>query len=318
MKTHSNENIDRMIRSAMPMVRREATLGGKALQVQRRAFLGVSELEGPLYEGFIDEVRQRLIGLGYIVQDISVQPTEKPWEVYLYLVSYAFPLPALPIVKTDCHKAYFDFHQALRYAQIGEKRYHIPLHLSAAWEGKFEDLMVYTDEEARQVKEAREVVLFGPILKVLSAKEVQNRVEYGYKLGAPFFRVTPLGPKREAIEALRDKEELRQTLLRAIERKEREIDSAQLTAYYWVIQYLLSGSVYPASSPEHKLLSDRLERINKELIDQHNVQKTDLSFDGQPESRYAEIAKERAGGKVEWVNSMPILRELEVWTKTSE
>lgn len=317
MRTHWSENIDRLIRSAMPMIRRQATLGGKALQIQRRAFLGVGELEGPVYESFIDEVRQRLIGLGYIVQDISVQPTEKPWEVYLYLVSYAFPLPALPIVTTDCHKAYFDFHQALRYAQIGEKRYHIPLHLSTAWEGKFEDLEVYTDEQARQVKEAREVVLFGSILKVLNTKEAQERIEYGYKLGAPFFRLNPLGAKREAIEALRNNEELRQTLLQAIERREREINPKQLKAYYWIIQYLLFSGEYSMGSPEHKLLDDRLKRVNNELIVQHNVPEAELSFDGQPESRYVATAKERAGDNVDWVGPVPVLHELEAWAKPS-
>jgi hypothetical protein len=317
MRQHWGETIERMVRSAMPMIRRSPHLAGRALEVQRRAYLGINQIEGGIYEEFIDEVRKRLTGLGYNVQEISVQPTEKPWEVYLYLVSYSFPLPALPVVANECHKSYFDFYQALREDQIGEARYHIPLHLSKLWEGKFEDLVVYTGEEAAQVKEAREVILFGSILKILGVRETRQGIEYSYRLGAPFFRNNSLGSKREAIESLRGSDQLREILLRAVEKREGELTREQLQTYYWIVQYLLFGSEYSKGSPERTLLDERLKRIFSRLKVDHNVPEEQLSFGGQAEELNAATAKQRADELTDWVGPVPVLRGVQSWEKAT-
>jgi hypothetical protein len=318
MRSSWNETIERMIRSAMPMIRRRGFLGGNALQVQKRAFLGVSRLEGGIYEEFIDQVRQKLTGLGYTAQEISAQPTDKPWEVYLYLVSYAFPLAALPIVDTDCHRSYFEFYRALRQGEIREQRYQIPLHLSEAWEGKFDDLVVYKDAEAQQMKESREVILFGAILRILTVKEESKRIDYGYKLGAPFFRTNVLGPKREAIEVLREDHRLRATLMQAISQKEIELTKDQLETYYWILQYLLFSQDYPRSSPERTLLNERVKPIYDRLMNEFSVPGVNLSLadsnkDGDEQN--AAAARARAAHKVEFLGSIPVLKELTSWTK---
>jgi hypothetical protein len=317
MRTSWNETIERLVRSAMPMIRRRADLAGNNLQVQKRAFLGVSRLEGGVYQDFIEEVKKKLIGRGYTVQEISAHPTEKPWEVYLYLVSYAFPLAALPIVDTDCYGAYFDFYRALRQNQIREQRYQIPLHLSQAWEGKFDELVVYKDEIAKQVKEAREALLFGAILKVLNVNEEAQRIDYGYKLGAPFFRINTLGPKREAIESLRENDQLRRTLLQAINQREQEATAEQLQTYYWILQYLRFAQDYSKSSPEMTLLNERIQPIYDRLVTDCKIPAVDLSLEGSEEKTKAATAKTRIGDKAEWIGSVPVLRELTLWTKSA-
>ncbi|HEX8174607.1 MAG TPA: tubulin-like doman-containing protein [Pyrinomonadaceae bacterium] len=310
-----NESIERMVRSAMPMIRRETHLSGRPLQIQRRAYLGVFKDEGQPYERFIEEVRRRLMGIGFTEQEINVQPTDKPWEVYLYLVTYAFPLSALPIVTTDCHKAYFDFYQALRNAQITNRKYQIPLHLSEAWEGKFEDLMVYKDDEARRVKESREILLFGAILKILGLTEARGRVLYNYRLGAPSFRVVTIGPKREAIEVLRNDNALRPRFIEAINQRETSLSKEDLEAYYWTIQYLRFSNQFTVGSPELTLLEEKNNDIYGRLTGPNRVAAETLDLEGGKDDERAERAKKKLKNKVEWVGDLPVLAGMESWKK---
>lgn len=315
MNDQWHPNIERMIRSAMPMLRRNTHFAGRPLQVQRRAYLGVNKIHGSPYQGFIEEVRKRLVGLGIEEQYISVQPTDKPWEVYLYLVTYAFPLSALPIVLTDCHKAYFDFYQALRNDQITDRKYNIPLHLSASWEGKFDDLLVYLDDEARRVKEARDAILFGAILKVLELTQVQGRIEYGYRLGAPAFRTLSIGPKREAVETLRNKDELRTRLLTAIAQRETNLSKEQMETYYWILQYLKFSNEFSAGSPEIKLLEDRTTKIYLSLTNDHSVGEDALELEGATNNEKAEKAKTLIASGAGWIGGLPAMSGLEIWRK---
>ncbi|MEK7751462.1 MAG: tubulin-like doman-containing protein, partial [Acidobacteriota bacterium] len=137
--------IDSLVRNAMPLARRGATMVGRTLQVRRMAFLGVAALTGEPYARFIQEIRNRLAARGFSNHDIIVQDTGKPWEVYLYVVTYAFPLPALTAVTADCQDAYNKFYGDLVANRVQQQRHQIPLHLSSRWEGKFDDLVVYTD-----------------------------------------------------------------------------------------------------------------------------------------------------------------------------
>jgi len=314
-KLHGREDdiIERLVRSARPLIRREDKLGGKSIQVKRLAYLGVYRDEGSPYAEFIAKVRQQLISVGYGNDDIAVRETGKPWEVYLYLITYAFPLAALPIVTNECHRAYFDFYKALREDQIGDRKYHIPLHLSAAWEGKFDDLVVYQDEAAKNVKEARDVILFGSMLKILSVGVVQGRVEYGYKLGAPIFKTNNLGPKREAIESLRTDNTLRARFLAAVRLRESELTKEVLMTYYWMLQYLKLSGEYNAATPEAKLLGDRIKEVDARLVRDHSIPESDLELGGKSDQENAEIAKQKVGAGFEVIGGVPVLAELELW-----
>ena len=315
MRSDWNASIERMVRSAMPMVRRESHLAGHALQVQRKAYLGVCQTEGEPYEGFIEDVRGRLNSLGYRIDDIEAWPTEKPWEVYLYLVAYAFPLSSLPAVVTDCHRAYSDFYKALRENQIRERKYQIPLHLSRTWEGKFEDLVVYSDEVAKRVKEAREILLFGGILKALTLREEKGMIEYGYKIGAPVFRTTWLGPKLESTDRLCHDQTLSARLLGAIQEREPALSKAQLKAYYWILQYIKFSGEIAAGSPEATLIDAHIGAVYDRLTAQGIVEES-LSLDGIPEDNKAASAIANAGtNSVEWVGAVPTVKGLEAWTK---
>jgi hypothetical protein len=314
MNDQWNESIEQMVRSAMPMIRRESHLSGRPLQIQRRAYLGIYRDQGQPYERFIEEVRKRLLGLGFTEQEINVQPTDKPWEVYLYLVTYAFPLSALPIVTTDCHKAYFDFYQALRNARITNRKYQIPLHLSDAWEGKFEDLMVYKDEEAKRVKESREILLFGAILKILGLTEARGRIEYNYRLGPPAFRVVTLGPKREAIEVLRNDNTLRVRFIEAINQRETMLSKEDLETYYWAIQYLRFSNEFTVGSPELTLLDEKNDEVYGRLT-ANRVAAEALVPEGDTDSEKAERAKKKLKSKVEWIGGLPVIAGMEAWKK---
>lgn len=184
------------------------------------------------------------------------------------------------------------------------------------------------------MKEAREALLFGAILKVLNVKEEAQRIDYGYKLGAPFFRINTLGPKREAIESLREDDQLRRTLLQAINQKEREATAEQLETYYWILQYLRFSHDYSKSSPEMTLLNERITPIYGRLITDCKIAAVDLSLEESKESgkpattkeesgekvsdeRNAATAKTRIADKAEWVGSVPVLKELTLWTKSA-
>jgi hypothetical protein len=325
LRDQEDESVARLVRSARPLIRRDDKLGGRSLEVERRAYLGISKDEGSPYAEFVEKVKQRLVSLGYAAKDIQVRETDKPWEVYLYLITYAFPLASLPIVTTECHGAYFSFYKALREDQIGDRKYHIPLHLSAGWEGKFDDLMVYKDSEARAVREARDVLLFGAVLKVLSVSVVQGRVEYGYKLGAPSFKTVNLGPRREAIESLRNDETLRTRLLAAVRQRESDLTKEQLFTYYWVLQYLKFSGEFNPASPEAKLLEDRIEGvhgkpgltdvdgIHERLIRDHTIPESELELEGATEQENADLARQKAGAGREVVGGVSVLAGLDLW-----
>src|ERR1700674_941128 len=93
---------------------------------------------GERYALFWDQVRRQLEGAGYNRDNINFFVTDRPSEAYVYIVSYAFPLPSLPLVRADCHKTYSDFYQSLRAGHTEAERNRIPLHLSKEWEGRFD------------------------------------------------------------------------------------------------------------------------------------------------------------------------------------
>ena len=93
---------------------------------------------------------------------------------------------------------------------------------SSRWEGKFDDLVVYSDRAAKEVREAREVLLFGPIFGVLGASLDRGRVLFNHWGLPPLRPVMSLGAKREAVEWLRANQEKRQEFLVRI----RERDAA--------------------------------------------------------------------------------------------
>ena len=204
------------------------------MQVRCNAYLGLAipPEQDPQYREFVEEVSKQLMAsLG--VERLEPALTDRPWEVYLYIVAYAFPTPTLPIVR-ECSQAYRDVYRAI----VDEKQqFPVPLHLSTAWEGRLEDLEIYEPELARGKKGAREILLFGSVLKVLRVTMADGGPVYSYTTGAPLWQQKKLGPRRDAEDAIAAHEGLRSMLLQAISAMEGALDDTQLLAYYWVLQY---------------------------------------------------------------------------------
>jgi len=309
------EVIDRLVRSARPMMRQAGKMAGANLATARVAYLGISDADSNQARAFAEDVGSLLKKAGY--DELNVKPTGRTDEIYLYLVNYAFPLPALPIVTNECHGAYSDFYRALREGRVGSENANIELHLSKAWEGKLSDLLVYTDEEARKERDARFVLLFGTILKVLSVKDVKGQTQYGIKLGPPSFKVTPLGSRREASEILRSDFEQRQLLISVIAQRERDLKE-QLPAYYWALQYLRFSSEFAPDSPEDTLLEMKVhdENVYGSLL-RGGVSEQELDVPERSYQEMAEYCKQKAAANLEWFGTFPILKNLEGWTKPS-
>ena len=317
---HSNwaNTVQRLVNSAAPLARRESDLGGGTVAVQKIAYLGVAKTDGD-YAPFIAEVRKHLISKYKIdTTSVNVQPTGKPHEIYLYIVTYAFPLSALTVVTRDCHPAYTEFYQDLLENRITEMKYHIPLHLSSAWEGKFEDLVVYSGEDARQIKLAREALLFGSLLHVVQVAEQQNRVEYEYNSGPPQWRQRKLGAKREAIEQLKNNTELRASFLQAVAGRERLLTVDQLTAYYWVLQYLSASGDLADGTPEFAMADKKMTTIYGWLTTPGGPDCSELdNLKNIPPEARAEFARSKLDGKVEWVAGLPSLAGLDNWAQAA-
>lgn len=309
------EFIDKLVRCALPMVRRNSQLGGE--QVIKEVYIGIAEKEetGDVYRTFINGMKEKLNARGYAADAVRVLYTGDPTQVYVYVISYAFPLPSLTTVSYDCHKAYYDFYHAVGTGQIGaqggQEYQKIPLHLSWEWEGKFDDLMIYGDREIAEIKRAREILLFAPIVRVLELKESNGQLEFGYKKWVPPApRREPLGRKRESEEVLRSDPRLADVLWNITQQKEQQLSSEQLESYYWLLCYLSRGGNYPEGTSERSLLDKKVDEVFSKL-----GQSAKLVLPQADDKKIAEEAKTRIMTKSEWVGSFPILRDVEPWVR---
>jgi hypothetical protein len=306
LKGRENEMAKELVRCALPMVNCDDRWVGQPV---KHAYLGLAAIDVEPYTSFIQLIKEQLQDKEYY--QIDVHSTGKPWEVYLYLVSYALPLPSLRLVTNQCHNAYYDFYKALRAGQVGQQEHRIPLHLSKQWEGKFDDLLVYSDADAKQIKEAIEVLLFGSILRVLDVRVVDGRLEYGYKKWIPPApRLEILGTRREAIEILRGDSMFRGSLLKTLKEREDGLKD-QLESYYWLLSYLSLSEEFPPKTPERILLEDTLFRIHDRLA--KDKSKAELSLEHLPQEKQVEEAKARLGDNAEWIGTFPVLKGLEAW-----
>lgn len=332
-------SIERLVRSAMPLARRDKTLGGRAVSVRKVAYVGVPRGVGsPEDDPFIEDVRKQLVAkMGLSDTDITVQPTGKPSEVYLYMVVYAFPLSSLPVVTRDCHTAYHDFYRALTGQRIADQKHQIPLHLDARWEGKFEDLVVYDDATAQQIKEAREVLLFGALLKVVDVIDQQERTEYQYNSGPPYYRQRVLGLKREAVDNLQNDRRLREDFRQTVLGREQLLKDKALETYYWALQYLSRAGDFREGSTELTLLDQRIGQVYARLAkagvaagaldlraggpsagakESTGDAKEKADAERAKTKAEAEFARSKIKDEVEWVCGLPILKDAQMWTPT--
>ncbi len=304
----TRQTITNFVQNASPMMRVNPDLAGTALTTERRAYLGIRNLEDREWKEFADKITAQLGTAGYTM--VSRQSTGLSSEVYLYLVNYAFPLSALDVVVNECHSAYSKFYQGLREGTTKDRKSQIQLHLSKKWEGRFPELVAYTEDKARKVKEAREILLFGTMLRVLTVKDAKQP-EYGYILGFPFNRIVWLGFKWEAIDRLNAQADTRQMLQQVISNRKTELTPEQLLAWFWAVQYMINDSQSDVDEPEKKLLDQELESITRQLVKQklltEEIKKaTELGADN---------CKVCAGDTLDWSGAIPVLKNIEQWKK---
>lgn len=325
-----DESIEKLVRCALPMTQREKVLAGSPVATQSLIYIQMAKdpKRDGVYRRFYEDVCNRLVAGGYNRDHINpCLDDRRSSEVSLYIASYAFPLPALPVVKKECHQAYYDFYRAQVAGQVGEQRNHISLHLSKRWEGKFGDLKIYDDKEAREIKGALETLLFGSILRILELRQKEGVSEFGYrKWVPPSPQREPLGNHREAVEALKGDPRFREELLRVIGEREEGLSTEQLQDYYWLLAHLSRSGDYPSGMPEKVLLDTKLGVIHDQWFPRRgiipeSVQEWDglsageVLAEGEEEKKVAAAAREKLGDRVLWVGSFPVLKELAPWVR---
>lgn len=183
------------------------------------------------------------------------------------------------------------------------------------WEGRFDDLVIFTGEEARKAHEIRSILLFGAMLKVLTLREGYRQVRYQYKVGPPFNKMVPLGSRRNAITLLRRDEATRAMLAMAIQQRERGLAPDLRTSYYWALQGSLYSPEMSPVLPEYTLLANRLAEVYQELI-AAGVDPKRLDLDAVAEEQRWEYVRNMPDSGLDWfADNYPSLHGLDVWAK---
>lgn len=314
MKDHEEEYLQRLVNAALPMLRQNRTLGPMKAEIDHVFYVGVADPDLPKYKELKDKISKLLrawAGQGFKIE-VQDHATGNPAEVYLYLSDYAFSLPLLPIITQDAHKAYWDFYDKINQAGSGNAQQMIPLHLSKRWEGKFEDLIEYKDEQANTLVEIISILLFGQMLKILVLKELKGMHVYHYMLGKPFSRLDPIGPRRQVVANLQKDSKLRKTLAAAIEQREHLLTPEQLLAYQRAVQAAANSPELIRKTPDDLILGQKmvdLVRRGDAPLDQDldRIRSIDQPL------RYEYLRKLENSG-IEWVlDSYPTVQNVPVW-----
>jgi|SRR5271157_632556 len=320
MKARRSEYLQKLVDAARPMLRQAGRMGAAFVDAPKFAYLGIADPNANPYRQVVNEVNQLIQNIhGYNYQ-LQAHATGNPSEIYLYMSNYAYALPSLPLVSGEAHDAYWDFYTKLNENSQGAAASQVPLHLSKRWEGKFDDLVVYTDETAKVLREIYYILLFGQILKVLTLKDQKGLHIYQYKLGAPFSKMAPLGPRRQVVATLQRDQDLRAMLMSAIKTRENSLNTEQVVSYYWAIQASLNSPDLIANTPEATLLTQKLDKEKGgEAYERALAAVADpsiLKLDAIPEPERFDWIKSLNAARLEWfAGSYPALKDIDAWEK---
>jgi hypothetical protein len=238
-------------------------------------YVGIHNPRDPSCVDFIRLLTQELAAVG-APQCLA---TGDPSCISLYVIRYAFPLPTIATVKSDCGPKYAQFYRELRAGsrkvQGGAKEevYYseIPLHMAREFEGQLPGLEEFTDDQARRHVEARRALLFGAVLNVLKAEWKNERVWYSYRRQDVAVQQTvPLGYHREAVDALAGDADLCGQINTEVASRESQLTPGQLEQYYWILEFLQLIQ-FRAGTPERVIAGRRIADTVKKMLKDANI-----------------------------------------------
>jgi len=310
-RASARQTLQNFVNQARPMLRRDEKLGASEVESTTFAYLGIADQSSPDSREFIKEVTD------LANCRVEVFDTGKPHEIYLYFSTFAFPLPSVSLIQNECHHAYTDFYAQFNPGQARQPSAGIPLHLSRRWEGRFDDLVIYSDQEAKLLEEVLEIVNLAPVLRVLTARtdEATGLPEFFYKDAPPFTTTNSLGKKRNVVGRLMADTFLRRTLSQEVQTREAALNSQQLKAYFWALEVQLLHPDIEEGTPDFQLLRRKLGEVYGRIQRQTSDPRGVVNIDQMPSS--GQIAWIRGQGfGLEWPSvDQAAVEGLELWRK---
>ena len=309
--------LQNFVNQARPMLRRDEKMAATEVESTTFAYLGIADQTAPEAREFIDEIKQ------LANCRVEVFDTGKPYEVYLYFSTFAFPLPSVSLVQNECHQAYTNFYTQFNPGQARQPATGIPLHLSRKWEGRFDDLVIYTDREAELLEEVLGIVNLAPLLRVLTTRpdDATGMPDFFYKDGPPYTTNNLLGKKRNVISRLMADTHLRRALGDEVRAREAALTPAQLQAYFWGVQAQLLHPDLDEGTPDFQLLHRKFAEVYRRIQAEHpellpNVNTDLLPYTGE-EDQLSWLQSHVAG--IEWpardAYAQPTIAGLDLWRK---
>ena len=307
----SRQVINNFVNAARPMLRRDAKLAATVVGSTTFAYLGVSDLDAPGTREFVQQVND-LAGCR-----VEAFDTGQPNEVYLYFSTFAFPLPSLALVQNECHRAYTDFYAQLQPGQVRRPSQGIPLHLSKKWEGRFDDLVTYSDREAALLERVLILLNFAPALRVLEAQEDRSTgtTEFQYRYAKPLNTAQRLGKRRNAIAQLMADSELRELLEDAVFSREAALTPEQLKSYFWALYAQWMHPEVEDDSPDYQLLTRRYAQIYQRIQQTAPTLLPEVDIESVPSNDPVAFLQNQHLD-LDWTDPRyPVLASLEPWRR---
>ncbi len=317
----ARQTIQNFVNHARPMLRHDGKMAATEVESTTFLYLGLADSKSPAAQEFAKSVEDLTAKMEPKPQ-INVIDTGKANEIYLYSSTYAFPLPAVSLVQNECHKAYTDFYAQFHPgAANGKPAVAIPLHLSKRWEGRFDDLVIYSDRDAQLLEEVLNIVNLAPALRVLSVRTSAETgmPEFFYKEAPPFVGVRSLNQRRNLISNLMANASLRSLLTDEVRRRESALTPPQLYAFFWALQAQYLSPTLEQDTPDAQLLRRKVQDVFARCAALHQA---------DPQAMPAiDVEAMPAGGQVDWIrtqnfgliwennNVQPVLNGVELWRK---
>jgi hypothetical protein len=300
------------------MLRRDDKMAATEVESTTFAYLGIADPKSPAAQEFAREVGSMMPERCKLIEPID---TGKPNEIYLYFSTFAFPLPAVTLVQNECHKAYTDFyaqfHPGEAYSRPAAA---IPLHLSKRWEGRFDDLVIYSDRDAQLLEEVLNIVNLAPPLRVLSVRTSAETgmPEFFYKEAPPFVGVRSLNQRRNLISNLMANASLRSLLTDEVRRRESALSPMQLYAFFWALQAQYLSPSLEQDTPDAQLLRRKVQEVFARCaaLRQADPQAMPpIDVEAMPATGQVDWIKAQDFGLIWENNDQPVLNSVELWRK---